>query len=331
MSVATTNSPVPVPATAPPRQRFIAALERRPILGLVPHFELVFFLTMEAFGKVHPSHRNYAQWMQMQERERELHRRDMADVYVATARRFDHSAIFAQPNPDTVEETIRLIDIIRESTGDQYFLLRHGDATFWIPDGDHIAEFVYRIADEPAQLKQEASEWVKRALDDAERYHKHAGLDGFGLCSDYCFNTGPFLSPAQFSEFVAPYLAELTRGYRDLGFYVIKHTDGNIMPILDQLVQTRPHALHSLDPQAGVDIAEVKRRYGRELCLIGNVNCGKLDTGTDEEVVESARYALKHGMPGGGYIFSTSNCIYTGMRLERYELMLDVWRREGVY
>jgi uroporphyrinogen decarboxylase len=36
-------------------------------------------------------------------------------------------------------------------------------------------------------------------------------------------------------------------------------------------------------------------------------------------------------MPGGGYIFSTSNCICTGMRLERYELMLEVWRREGNY
>ena len=80
-----------------------------------------------------------------------------------------------------------------------------------------------------------------------------------------------------------------------------------------------------------VDIVEVKRRYGKELCLIGNVNCGLLDTGTDEEVVESVRYSLKNGMPGGGYIFSTSNCIYTGMRLSRYELMLDTWRREGIY
>ena len=35
-----------------------------------------------------------------------------------------------------------------------------------------------------------------------------------------------------------------------MGFYVIKHTDGNIMPILDQLVERKPHALHSLDPQA---------------------------------------------------------------------------------
>ncbi len=116
-----------------------------------------------------------------------------------------------------------------------------------------------------------------------------------------------------------------------MGYYVIKHTDGNIMPILDQLIQTKPHALHSIDPQAGVDIAEVKRLYGKEVCLIGNVNCGKLDTGTAEEIKESARYALRSGMPGYGYVFSTSNCVYTGMRLSQYETMLEVWREEGNY
>jgi uroporphyrinogen decarboxylase len=36
-------------------------------------------------------------------------------------------------------------------------------------------------------------------------------------------------------------------------------------------------------------------------------------------------------MPGGGYVFCTSNCVYTGMPLARYDLMLDVWRREGNY
>ena len=58
-----------------------------------------------------------------------------------------------------------------------------------------------------------------------------------------------------FDEFVTPYLKELVAGYRELGFYVIKHTDGNIMPILDALVSANPHALHSLDPQGGVNLA----------------------------------------------------------------------------
>lgn len=314
-----------------PRERFIAALERRPLTGRVPHFELVFFLTMEAFGRVHPSQRSYGQWAQMEEKERRLHREDQADLYIATAERYEHSAIFLHPNPGGLDETLRLIDAVREKSGDHYFLMLHGDATYSIPSGSHMVDFSYQLVDNPDGMKAQADAHVNGALANAEAFRAHGGLDGFALCADYCLNTGPFLSPNQFSEFVAPYLAKLIQGYRDMGFYAIKHTDGNIMPIIDQLVQANPHALHSIDPQAGVDIAEVKRLYGDRVCLIGNVNCGMLDTGTEEDVVESTRYALKSGMPGGGYIFSTSNCIYTGMRLSRYELMLDVWRREGNY
>jgi uroporphyrinogen decarboxylase len=314
-----------------PRERFIAALERRPIKGRVPHFELVFFLTMEAFGKVHPSHRHYAQWMQMSETERELHRNDMADIYIMTAERFEHDAIFLHPNPGDLDEVYRLIDLIRKKTGDRYFLMLHGDATYSIPSGRDMSEWVAWVYERPQEAHDRAKRNVAGALKRAENLRRHGGLDGFALCSDYCFNTGPFLPPAMFSELVTPYLKELIAGYRELGFYVIKHTDGNIMPIIDDLVSCRPHALHSLDPQGGVDIAEVKRLYGDQVALIGNVNCGLLDTGTDEEVIKSTRYALKHGMPGGGYIFSTSNCIYTGMRLSRYELILDIWRKEGNY
>ncbi|MCE5199607.1 MAG: uroporphyrinogen decarboxylase family protein [Armatimonadota bacterium] len=314
-----------------PKQRFIKALNREPLEGRVPHFELVFFLTMEAFGKLHFSQRAYGQWGQMEEKERQLHREDIADLYIATAERYEHSAIFLHPCVGGYEEVFKLIDIIRDKTGGKYFIMMHGDATYSIPDGNNMLDFSYRMVDDPEGMKAEADSWVNSALESAQVYAKHGGLDGYALCADYCLNTGPFMSPSQFSEFVTPYLAKLIKGYRDMGFYTIKHTDGNIMPIIDQLVQAKPHALHSIDPQAGVDIAEVKRLYGDQVCLIGNVNCGLMDTGTDEQVRESARYALKHGMPGGGYIFSTSNCVYTGMALSRYEMILDIWRKEGNY
>jgi uroporphyrinogen decarboxylase len=320
-----------IPETASPRERFAGALDRRPLVGRVPHFELVFFLTMEAFGKVHPSHRSYHQWLQMQESERELHRRDMARLYIDTAERFEHSAIFVHPNPGDVEESIRQLEQVRALDGGRYFTLRHGDATFAIPDGNGMVEFSYRLIDEPHKVHEQAQRMVDSALSSAEAYRRAGVLDGFALCSDYCFNSGPFLSPEQFSEFVTPYLKQLIAGYRALGFYTIKHTDGNITPILADLVACNPHALHSLDPQGGVEIAEVKRLYGHRVALCGNVACNALDTGTDEQVVESTRYALRHGMPGYGYIFCTSNCIYTGMPLRRYETMLDVWRREGNY
>jgi uroporphyrinogen decarboxylase len=313
-----------------PRQKFIMALEGKQPPGLVPHFELLFYLTMEAFGKVHPEHRAYGQWDQMEEKERQLHRLDIARINIDTARRFGWSAILLASGSCDPQEVRRVAEIIREQTGDEFYITYHGDGTFGIPNGNEMTDFSYRIADDPEGLKRQAQEKVDRSLDRAEKNYRGV-LDGLALCTDYCLNTGPFLSPNQFSEFVTPYLEQLIAGYRQMGFYTIKHTDGNIMPIIDQLVQCKPHALHSLDPQAGVDIAEVKKRYGKRVCLIGNVNCGKLNTGTDAECVESARYALKHGMPGGGYIFSTSNCIYTGLQLGRYEMMLDIWKKEGRY
>jgi len=313
-----------------PRGQFIAALERRPLPGLVPTFELVFFLTMEVFGKVHPSHRSYHQWLQMTERERALQRQDMAALYVDTARRFGHHAIFLHPNPNDTDETCRLIDAVRDLSGDEFFLMLHGDPTIGIPDGQGMEELSLQMLETPELVDGRCQKGYDWSLRRAEVFHKHGGLDGFALCSDYCFNTGSFLPLPWFDRFITPYLTKIVKTYRDMGFYVIKHTDGNIMPILDRLLEARPHALHSLDPQGGVDMAEMVRLCADKVALCGNVNCGLLQTGTDEECVASAKYAIDHGLKAPGYIFCTSNCVYTGMELRRYELILDVYRQHAV-
>lgn len=317
------------------KQTFINALELGEPIGRVPHFELVFFLTMEAFGKVHPAHRFYRQWNQMSEKERNLQRKDMAQLYIQTAEKFEHSAIFVHSCTGwgelATDEMLNVIEEIRNLSGDEYFTMIHGDATYAIPDGNSMVEFSMKMADQPQQLKDQAKQRVEDKLKLAEKIKKTCLLDGFALCADYALNAGPFLSPRQFDDFVTPYLSELIAGYREMGFYTIKHTDGNIMPILDSIVSANPHALHSLDPQGGIDIAEIKKKLGHKLCLIGNVNCGLMDTGTEQQVKESAQYAIENAMPGGGYIFSTSNCIYTGMDLQRYELILEIWREKANY
>ena len=315
-----------------PRDSFIAALNRELPSGHVPHFELQFFLTMEAFGRVHPLQRNYEQWSQMSEQERVLHRRDVADLYVKIYSRFGLAGtIFQSPNGWSDEDTRLSLEHFRELSGMDFFTSLHGDATYSLPDGSQMMDFVVQLAEQPDELKDNAQRLVDEALARAARIKEWGVVDGFCLCSDYCFNDNPFLSPTMFDEFIIPYLGQLVAGYRELGYYVIKHTDGNIMPILDSLVSTNPHALHSIDPQGGVDLAEVKRIVGDKVSLIGNVNCALLQTGSDDEAAADIRRALLQGMPGGGYIFGTSNCIYTGMSLDRYDLMLEIWREEGIY
>ena len=70
--------------------------------------------------------------------------------------------------------------------------------------------------------------------------------------------------PGHVRRFRHPYLAQLTADYRELVYYVIKHTDGNIMPILDRLVCPRPAApCTAWNHRVDVDLAEVvNRRVG---------------------------------------------------------------------
>lgn len=315
------------------RERFIRTLKCEPIGGQVPTFELVFFLTMEAFGKVHPSHRFYEQWNQMSYRERSLHMNEMAQLYIDTAKRYGHSAIFIHPNPGDAGNIQWLLELIREKSGDEYYIMMHGDPTWAIPDGENMMEFSARMFDEPEKLNEESRIRLEQSLELAEKLDEKGHLlDGFALCSDYCFNVNPFFSPDAFDELIAPFLKEVIAEYRKLGYYTIKHTDGNIMPILKQIADCRPDAIHSLDPQGGVSIPEVRKIVGPEIALVGNVNCGLLQTGTDEECRQDVLRALREGMAAGrGYIFSTSNCVYTGLPLERYEMMMELWRQYGSY
>lgn len=315
------------------RERFIRTLKCEPIGGQVPTFELVFFLTMEAFGKVHPSHRFYEQWNQMSYRERSLHMNEMAQLYIDTAKRYGHSAIFIHPNPGDAGNIQWLLELIREKSGDEYYIMMHGDPTWAIPDGENMMEFSARMFDEPEKLNEESRIRLEQSLELAAKLDEKGHLlDGFALCSDYCFNVNPFFSPDAFDELIAPFLKEVIAEYRKLGYYTIKHTDGNILPILKQIADCRPDAIHSLDPQGGVSIPEVRKIVGPEIALVGNVNCGLLQTGTDEECRQDVLRALREGMAAGrGYIFSTSNCVYTGLPLERYEMMMELWRQYGSY
>ena len=56
-----------------------------------------------------------------------------------------------------------------------------------------------------------------------------------------------------------------------------------------------------------------------------------MQTGTEQDVIDSAEYCLKYGKPGGGYVYCTSNIPFKGLPLERYQLVLDVWKKYRDY
>jgi len=112
----------------------------------------------------------------------------------------------------------------------------------------------------------------------------------------------------------------------------IKHTDGNVNSLLDDLVATGVDAFHAIEPQAGMDIVRLKRDYGQRLVLIGNVDCSTvLVNGPEEAVRAQTEEIIRAVAPGGGFLLSSSNSIHPGVKPEYYLAMLDTARQVGSY
>ena len=138
-----------------------------------------------------------------------------------------------------------------------------------------------------------------------------AGADAIVIGDDVAFNTGPFLPPHVMEVLAYPFyreaIAEIRR-HRDVP--VVLHSDGNLMPVIEEMVACGFDGLHSLQPSAGMDIAELKRRYGRDLTLIGNIDLDYVMTmARPAEVEEVVRKTIDIAAPGGGYILSTCNTL----------------------
>lgn len=195
---------------------------------------------------------------------------------------------------------------------------------FWMPTGGDIMDFVVRLFEQPAELHQEARE----KCDKAKRFFHEAvsaGADFFMLTYDFGFNNAPFVSPQHFSEFIAPYLAEVVAEIHGLGKRALLHSDGCLHGILDQIHATRVDGYHSIDPQGQMDIRAVREAYP-DWILMGNVACNSLQDVHEDEIRASVRYCMEHGGIGRRYIFSASNVIYDGMPVESYRIMLDEYK-----
>ena len=310
-----------------PRERLIAAFNLKEPDDIVPTFELQFQLAEELLGKKHVT-QEQLDAAEGEERDRLLH--ENAELYIEEAETLDYSQISLSMGPHGFEDQVETAKLLKKLSGDKRMITAHVDGTMAIPNGANMMDVAVRLSENADEVHEELTRAADWAIDTARKL-VDVGVECFNMCADYCFNDGPFLSPRMFREFVTPYLAKVIASMREMGAYAVKHTDGNIMPILDQLVECRPHALHSIDPQAGVDLRQVKSLVGDKVALCGNVSCAILQTGTVEDVIADSERALRDGMPGGGFVFCTSNTPFIGMPLENYLAMLDVRKRMGRY
>jgi len=238
---------------------------------------------------------------------------------------------YVSPNPDDDYRMDSLRDAVKRFKGEKAIVFITHDAfefSHYLRGLDNLLvdyienpDFAKRLAKIVIEYKKRIAE---RAIDE--------GADVILTGDDYAYRTAPIMSPILFREFVLPYLQEMVDLTKRRKVPFIKHTDGNLMPILDMIIDTGIEALDPIEPIAGMDIGWLKEKYGDRIALVGNIDCTEILThGTQEEVKEAVKETIAKAGVGGGYILASSNSIHPGVNPNNYRTMVQSAREFGKY
>jgi uroporphyrinogen-III decarboxylase len=126
---------------------------------------------------------------------------------------------------------------------------------------------------------------------------------------DICWATGSNMSPAMFEEFTLPEMQLVCDMVRAVpGKFVGLYTLGRIRELMPAMMKAAPHFIETFEPNEGdISLAEAKREYGRDTCIMGNFDCLVLAMGTVEDARREAQRCLDEAMEGGGYVMVTAD------------------------
>jgi uroporphyrinogen decarboxylase len=153
------------------------------------------------------------------------------------------------------------------------------------------------------------------------------GFDFVWTADDIAFKNGLMLSPKMFRERMLPHMRRVAEC---ITIPWIFHSDGNLSAVLDDLVDLGIGGLHPVEP-AAMDIRALRRRYGKRLCLVGNVDVHTLGAGTPAQVEAEVAGLLRDVAPGGGYMLSSGNSLASYCRMENIRAMTAALQRLGRY
>ena len=165
----------------------------------------------------------------------------------------------------------------------------------------------------------------------AKRLATMPRLGAVFMSDDLAFTEGLLSSPKVYRKYVFPWYKKIGEVLAAAGLPFIFHSDGNLLPVLDDLADCGICAIHPLEPLA-MDIVEIKKRYGDRFCIFGNIDLEHtLTRGTVEEVEAQVKRRIKELAPGGGYGLAASNSVPDYVKPENYRAMVEAAKKYGKY
>ena len=160
------------------------------------------------------------------------------------------------------------------------------------------------------------SEYLEKALNLVCSYKE---VDVILFNDDIATGTGTFLPPELMGELWFSRVSELIKIPKKYGKIIAYHTDGDISQVIPMLIELGFNACHPIEPYAN-DIYKIKKEFGKDITLVGNIDITLLQFGTPDEIRANVKNHINKLGPEG-YIVSSSNSIISTIKPENYLAM----------
>jgi len=222
----------------------------------------------------------------------------------------------------------QLAEKLSKLIGDRIMIVAAVGGVMGMPGPSNYVDFCYQLADAPQKIDEIARQTYSAGIETAKKM-RDAGVEAVYTAGDLADNHGPFFKPEYMERFVLPYLRRWATEVKKMGLYAVLHTDGNINPILEDLITSGIHALQAIDPVAGMDVRKVKKLVDSRICICGNLDCGLLFSGPEAVIYHTARDLLLDLKTDGAYVFGASNAVHYETPLSHYLSMIRAWENHG--
>jgi uroporphyrinogen decarboxylase len=234
--------------------------------------------------------------------------------------------------PEPAREHLLLLDMARDR-------FKGNVALFWLMRGTFVRSWrlvgmenlMLKFYDDPDFVHQVAAMVTEYNLKQLDLLAE-AGLDVLVVEDDVATTHAPMMSPQHFKIFINPYNRKLVDRACELGLRVVRHSDGNLWSLMDDLLASGYNGLNPLEPHAGMELKKVKAYCGDRICLLGNIDCIELlPDGTPQQVDAAVKQAIEDAADGGGLIICSSNSLHPGVNPDNCIAMFEATKKYGSY
>lgn len=232
--------------------------------------------------------------------------------------------LYARPDPDLGPAVERSQEVVRVAREEGMAVIAYVPWCFHAANTalglGHLALLAY---DEPEYLHA-LFEWVEEGTRRAIREALiPLGVDVVLFDGDCAYRNGLMVNPRMFRDLVFERTAKTVAPLREAGIPYTFHSDGKVDDLLPLLIELGFSGFHGVEAQAN-DLADVKRRFGRDITLIGNMDVVFLSRASVEEVRAETERMLAIGMEGGRYIAACNTSPLDYIPYDNYLAMVDV-------